>query len=599
MVCAIAFNAVTTIASPSPGTKAPRTSVNEKYVPLGAQAVGQTQRVDVGIDAEMVGVSWAGGQAATFSVRGLQQSGAWTDWMQLDASLGDQPDKGPSSPGPAPVRTTAGPAWVADDVRVFEVRLDSGAPTNVKLHALDVKSPTSTSTGFALGPSPAAAETGAPFIASRAMWGADESFRNMYPNCTTPDYASSVDFAVIHHTVNSNNYGPGDAPALIRGIYYFHTHDNGWCDIGYNFLIDRFGQIWEGRYGGGHMPVIASHAGGFNAGSTGISMLGNYDVASVPVAAYLSLVDLIAWKFKYHGVDPNGFVTRTVAESDCNCQRWPPGTVVTIPTIVGHTDVDGTSCPGRFLYPLIPQIRRDVAAIVNAPENADAPVTCDWNHDGRDTTALFQNGFFYIRQSNSAGPADLVINYGAQGYVPLCGDWNGDGIDTIGVYFNGWWYLRNSNSPGPPDIVVHYGAPGYTPVVGNWNGVKNPGSKGDGIGVYVSGTWYLRQTPSEGPPQIAPFAFGAPWYRPVVGDWNGDGVDGIGGYDSGNWYMRQTASPGGIDGYLLYGRATDRPVAGDWTVNGHDSPGVSRGSWWYLGTLWGPSSYQFPILPYL
>jgi hypothetical protein len=159
--------------------------------------------------------------------------------------------------------------------------------------------------------------------------------------------------------------------------------------------------------------------------------------------------------------------------------------------------------------------------------------------------------------------------------------------------------LRNSNSPGPPDIVVHYGAPGYTPVVGNWNGVKNPGSKGDGIGVYVSGTWYLRQTPSEGPPQIAPFAFGAPWYRPVVGDWNGDGVDGIGGYDSGNWYMRQTASPGGIDGYLLYGRATDRPVAGDWTVNGHDSPGVSRGSWWYLGTLWGPSAYEYPLLPYL
>ena len=285
--------------------------MNEQDVAVGAMSVGQTTTVTVGVDAEMVAMSWDGKDAASFSVRGLDK-GTWTDWVQLDASLGDQPDENTGR-----TRTTAGPAWIALDLRVFQVRLDSGAPTGLRLHALDVESAadsaTAASGGFALGPSVASAETPAPFIASRAMWGADESFRNMYPNCTTPDYADSVDFAVIHHTDNSNNYGPGDSPALIRGIYYFHTHDNGWCDIGYNFLIDRFGQIWEGRYGGGHMPVIASHAGGFNYGSTGISMLGDYDVAPVPQAAYLALVDLLAWKFKYHGIDPNGTVTHTVA----------------------------------------------------------------------------------------------------------------------------------------------------------------------------------------------------------------------------------------------------------------------------------------------
>ena len=99
-----------------------------------------------------------------------------------------------------------------------------------------------------------------------------------------------------------------------------------------------------------------------------------------------------------------------------------------------------------------------MAAIVNAPENADQALVCDWNGDGRDTPALYQNGVFFIRQSNTEGSPDLQIHYGDPSYVPVCGDWNGDGTDTIGVYVDGWWYLRNSNSPGPPDVVVHYGA---------------------------------------------------------------------------------------------------------------------------------------------
>jgi hypothetical protein len=328
-------------------------------------------------------------------------------------------------------------------------------------------------------------------------------------------------------------------------------------------------------------------------------VIGDYDVAQVPLAVYGALRDLLAWKLKVHGVDPLGTATHTVAASDCSCQRWPVGTVVTIPTIVGHSDLDSTGCPGRFLYSALPQLRQDVARIMNAPENTDQAITCDWNGDGRDTPALYQNGYFYIRESNTEGFPDLVIHYGMQGYTPVCGDWNGDGIDTIGVYVDGWWYLRNSNTPGPPDVVVHYGAPGELPVVGNWNGVRIPGVKGDGIGTYVGDTWYLRQTPSEGQAEIPPFAYGTPWYRPMVGDWNGDGIDGIGTYDGGNWYMRQGPNPGPPELRLLYGRPTDRPVAGDWTNSGADVPGVSRGATWYLATLGGWSSYEFTILPYL
>ncbi len=590
-VCAVAFNVITAVG---PAPKKPRTSVNEQTIELDAVQVGVTTTVTVDIGAEMLGISWQGNVPATFSVRGMEQ-GSWTEWLELEASLGDKPDR-----EPAKNRTSAGPAWLANDVRTFEVRLDAGAPTDVAVHALDVKSPSDTGgvVGTALGPSVADAQVPAPFIASRAMWGADEGFRNMYAGCTTPDYASTVNLAVVHHTVNSNNYGPGDAPALIRGMYFFHTHTNGWCDIGYNFLIDRYGQIWQGRYGGGHRAVIGAHAGGFNSGSTGISMIGNYDTAPVPSASYIALRNLLVWKLVNHGLDAHGTATRTVGPSDCNCQRWPVGTVVTLPTIVGHTDVDSTSCPGRFLYALLPQLRSDVAAIMNLPWNGDQALTCDWNGDGRDTPALYQNGVFYIRQSNAEGFPDVVINYGGLWYTAVCGDWNNDAIDTIGVYANGWWYLRNSNTPGPPDLVVHWGAPGYTPVVGNWNGVRVPGVKGDGIGVFIGGIWYLRQTPSEGPPQ-ATFAYGAPWSRPIVGDWNGDGVDGIGVYDWGNWYIRHRADAGPPQGQLLYGLPTDRPVAGDWTGSGADAPGVSRGATWYLGTWVGFSSYEFTILPYL
>jgi len=586
VVVAVGFMALSVIG---PVSGAARPGVHEEVITLPAFAAPVlVQQVRVSAGAEMLGLTWHGDADARFSVRAFDGT-SWTEWLALDDNTGQQPDgKGTSR------ALTAGPAWLARDFHLAEVRVDQGAPGVVEVHALDVAS--TSSGGFALGPRAAGAVVAPPFIASRADWGADESWRNMYPNCTTPDYASTVDFAVIHHTVNSNNYGPGDSAGLIRGIYYFHTHSNGWCDIGYNFLIDRFGQIFEGRFGGGHKAVIGAHAGGFNTGSTGVAMLGDYDAAPVPAAAYGALRNLLAWKLKYHGIDPLGTATHRVADSDCNCQKWPPGTVVTIPTIVGHRDVDSTGCPGSNLYPLLPQLRRDVAAIVNAARNADQAIVCDWNGDGRSTPALYQNGTFYIRQSDSEGAPDLAIHYGDPSYIPVCGDWNGDGVDTIGVYFQGWWYLRNSNSPGPPDRVVHYGMAGYTPVVGNWNGLVVPGVKGDGIGVFVGDTWYLRQTPSEGPAEIKPFAYGAPWSRPVVGDWNGDGVDGVGVYDAGWWYLRQTASAGSPDRSVVYGRGTDRPVAGDWTKAGADSPGVARGAWWYLGSLAGISASEFPLL---
>ncbi len=83
--------------------------------------------------------------------------------------------------------------------------------------------------------------------------------------------------AILHHTATTNNYAPQDVPAIIRSIYAFHVEAEDWCDVGYNFLVDRFGRIWEGRYGGIDKPVLGAHAGGFNTNTFGVGMIGTFD----------------------------------------------------------------------------------------------------------------------------------------------------------------------------------------------------------------------------------------------------------------------------------------------------------------------------------
>jgi uncharacterized protein with LGFP repeats len=206
-----------------------------------------------------------------------------------------------------------------------------------------------------------ASAVGQPYIISRAQWGANESWRAYAPGCNgTPSYADNVHFIVVHHTDTGNNYGPADSAAAIRGIYYFHTHTNLWCDIGYNFIIDQYGQIFEGRYGGIAQAVIGAHAGGFNTGSSGIALLGTFSSVGMSPAMYSALRSLVTWEVELHHINPLGYVT-AVAGSFAGA-RWPAGTVVALPTIIGHRDVDFTDCPGAGVYVGLPGVRADVAA---------------------------------------------------------------------------------------------------------------------------------------------------------------------------------------------------------------------------------------------
>jgi hypothetical protein len=251
--------------------------------------------------------------------------------------------------------------WVGSDVHDLEVRVVEGRLSRLELHALHAASPARSVGGIAA----AWAEPSQPAIVTRGQWGADESWRNSHSYCSgEPSYAPNVRYAVVHHTDNVNDYAPNQAAALIQGMYYFHTHVNGWCDIGYNFLVDRFGRVYEGRYGGMDKAVVGAHAGGFNTASTGVALIGTFMNDRVPAAMNGGLRDVLAWKLALHGVNPTAQITTTAG--GFSGSQWPAGAAVRLWTITGHRDLDQTDCPGDLAYADLVRLRVDVQRAIAA-----------------------------------------------------------------------------------------------------------------------------------------------------------------------------------------------------------------------------------------
>ena len=192
--------------------------------------------------------------------------------------------------------------------------------------------------------------TAKPLIYSRAQWGANERLREQSP----PAYGT-VKTGFIHHTVNANDYTAAQVPALLRGIYAYHTQSRGWRDIGYNFLVDRFGRIWEGRYGGVGSPVVGAHTLGYNEVSFAMSAIGNYDTAAPPQAVLDAYARLFAWKLSLYDI-----------AADSPRERVKNGW---LPAINGHRDVGSTACPGRYLYAKLPTVRTMARSVQNGAQS--------------------------------------------------------------------------------------------------------------------------------------------------------------------------------------------------------------------------------------
>jgi len=192
-----------------------------------------------------------------------------------------------------------------------------------------------------------------PTIIRRAQWGADESIVR-----APPYYAKRLRFAVVHHTAGTNSYTKSQSAAIVRGIERYHILANGWNDIGYNFLVDRYGQVFEGRAGGIDKNVIGAHAQGFNTGSTGVAVLGSYSSARISSAARTALVRLLAWRLDVAHVDPLSKLTWISGGNP----EYPAGTAVRLRAVSGHRDTGPTSCPGGALYAQLPGITSSISA---------------------------------------------------------------------------------------------------------------------------------------------------------------------------------------------------------------------------------------------
>src|SRR5689334_12039866 len=185
-----------------------------------------------------------------------------------------------------------------------------------------------------------------PIIVSRAAWGADLPDGGCPPR-GPPEYGT-VQAAVIHHTVNANDYTPEEAPSIVLGICRFHVYGNGWNDIGYNALVDRFGTIYEGRAGGLKRPVVGAQAQGFNSETTSIASIGDHTSEAPTPAAVSGIIQFLAWKMAVDRAYP---VTSTVQLTSAGGpeDKYPAGAVITVPRIIGHLDLGLTACPGGAL----------------------------------------------------------------------------------------------------------------------------------------------------------------------------------------------------------------------------------------------------------
>jgi len=313
-----------------------------REVPLRAAAAAGRNLVPRAAPApfQLVGLHWRGPGRVWF--RTASADGAWTPWQAAGPEAEDRPDR-----GAAEARASAGwklgnPYWVGESSRI-QYRL-AGRVT--RLRAFFVSSPVESQ-------SRTTARAGRPAIVRRADWGADESIVR-----ADPSYAESLRFAVVHHTAGTNSYTRAQSAAIVRGIQRYHVIANGWNDIGYNFLVDKYGQVFEGRGGGIDRNVVGAHALGFNTGSVGVSVLGNYEGTRISRAGRAALVKLLAWRLDVAHVDPLSRLSYTTYGNE----RFSPGTKVRLRAVSGHRDTGFTSCPGSALYWRLPAIARSVAA---------------------------------------------------------------------------------------------------------------------------------------------------------------------------------------------------------------------------------------------
>ncbi len=312
--------------------------------------------------ADLVGLVWQRPAGTDVWLRFRALGGRWSEWVPAGAR-----GHGPEAP-PADNRQVGEPVWTGG-ATALQIR-PAQALAGVRLQLVDVSGGVGAGRlarlagAMALAAPLLAAGPGQPPIIARRAWAAGIS-----PPRVAPEYGA-VRLAFVHHTENPNGYLAAEVPAMLRAIYIFHRYANGWNDIGYNFVIDSYGRIFEARAGGIDEPVVGAQAGGYNIVSTGVAVLGSFMAVPISSAARSALQALLAWKLSLHGVPAAGRVTVRVNPAGASYSRFPANARVSLPHIAGHRDGDATECPGDALYAELPAIRAAVGRLAGEPARA-------------------------------------------------------------------------------------------------------------------------------------------------------------------------------------------------------------------------------------
>ena len=581
--------APTTSTTGPTSTSAPSTTTTTPSSPLPDTRVRVAEDTR---DFDLVGLTLPAPPTTPVLLRTADATGTWSEWHDLEFE--DAPAAAPAPvPGvDVPVEPDEGnpgahssPVWVGDATR-YELDM-----AYADAEVADVHLVYETTRRVEVETTEAGADPAAPPIWGRDAWGARAPRSN-------PSYASELKAAILHHTADTNNYGPGDVPALLRSIQAYHMDANGWDDIAYNFLVDKFGRIWEGRAGGTTNAVIGAHARGFNTGTFGVSMLGNYDQVGPTGAALEAVVQVMAWKFAVHDVDPR---YPTWIQAGAGSPVYPPGTWIPAQRIFSHRDVGQTACPGAYLYPYLDTIR----GVVNQRYPALAPpgAVVAGNFVGGPETDVF------LRQPGVQ--ADTLIAASSVGYfgwrwywvdgsfTGVPGDFDGNGYDDIYWYAPGpgtdyvwlsdgnefWQSTSAANASLQQALVGDYDGDGDDDIY--WYA---PGPVEDALWVAQAGRFYWITTP-----QVTTA------HTPVTGNFTGDRKDEILWGSSPSWLWQSTGAA-----MTFTARTTHSvvgwfaPVSGDFDADGDDdvmwySPGSGSDWLWSAGGGTFSATQTWPV----
>ncbi len=563
-----------------------------------------------------VGVTWQHGLQVADDALAVQartfRRGAWSDWTVVPYHDDHAPDPGSDEARHARPGTEPLLVGEVDEVQV-RIATDSAAPADLKLAVIDPGEETVTARqkpaidtatldGDATGTSEnsetsegelgmrAAITAPKPKIFSRAQWGADEGMRDK-PSL----HYYEVHAGFVHHTVNANDYTRDQVPSIIRGIYAYHVRSRGWSDIGYNFLVDRFGRIWEGRYGGVDRPVVGAHTLGYNDNAFAASAIGNYETARPSRAVIRAYGALFAWKLSLHGVnasDTRQYVTSRYFEA-----------------INGHRDADATACPGIYLYNRIPRIRTLAARAQQGWDGRELESSLVGSARPDLVLRRASDGKIFVRQivPTATGyrlghkvATNLLLP--AADRIFKAGDWDLDGHADLIVKTDGvlslYLGLGEAQFAEPTRLATGFAKVTKLAAVGDFTGDGRPDLMGQpargsmqiypGNGASGLRKSYAAYSPIQGRRQIP------------IGRWNGDGAPDSLVRTRTGLVVYYGNGPGGFTGH----KALALPVTGyDWLIGvddvdmtGHsDLVARTKGT----GQLWvipgGRHGFQAPV----